>query len=78
MLRGHAHLPQRWPVPVDWRVWIIAHALLWTGFLTQLLNVTGLWFHHEPGPYVLGITLLLTQAGWCFFNLVSVTDSRRV
>ena len=77
MLWGHAHLPQRWPVPVNWRVWTIAHALLWIGFFTQLLNVAGLWFHREPGPYVLGITLLLTGAGWSFFNLVSVTDDRR-
>lgn len=41
----------------------------------QLLNLLGLWFHREAAPVLLGVGLLLTNAGANFYRLVMVNPS---
>jgi hypothetical protein len=40
--------------------------------LLQLLNVTGVFFHHVIGPYYAGLLCLLALAGISFARLLPV------
>ena len=43
----------------------------------QLLNLLGLGFHREAAPVLLGVGLLLANAGANFYRLVAVSPSER-
>ena len=61
--------------PAERAVWILFQLAAWTTFACLVLNVVGVGFHRQAGPYVLGVSWLLFQSGWQFYRLVSPSAS---
>jgi hypothetical protein len=57
--------------PAERALSILFQLAAWTAFACLVLNVAGVGFHRQAGPYVLGVSWLLFQAGWQFYRLVS-------
>jgi hypothetical protein len=52
-------------------LWPVFQTMFWAAFLAQLLNIFSVGYHREAGPYILGVSWLLFQAGWQFYRLVA-------
>lgn len=50
--------------------WALFQLFFWAAFVAQVLNASGVALHREPGPYIFGVSWLLFQAGWQFYQLV--------
>lgn len=54
--------------PALWATWSLAAAVA----ACLLLNTTGMFFHREPGPYLLGLYFLLALSAFQFTRLLLV------
>lgn len=61
--------------PFDRTLSVFFQLVAWGVLACQVLNVIGIGFHRQSGPYVLGVSWLLFQAGWQFYRLVSPHES---
>ena len=64
------HLLRLHPGALSPRISVVVSGSFYSAALIQLMNAGSILFHREPGPYVLGLLLLLIIAGIQFALLV--------